>query len=74
MSARGWSLCVGACLISFLIGASQADEPSVVGDLIYPKSSDVPIRVGDQARGSHPALAGTPGIEEVWRGCVADNT
>ncbi len=65
MSARGWSLCVGACLISFLIGASQADEPSLVGDLIYPKSSDVPIRVGDRVIGTASDLDCSARVRQV---------
>ena len=48
MSARGCSLFVGLWLIGCLIGAARADEPSLVGDLIYPKSNDVPIRAGDR--------------------------
>lgn len=65
MLACGRSLIVGVCWIGCLIGTARGNEPLVVGDLIYPKSNEVPIRVGDKLFGTASDITSSARIRQV---------
>ncbi len=65
MLVCGRFLFAGLLVITWLIGTASSDEPSLLGDLIYPKSSDAPILVDDKPIGTAADIETSARVREV---------